>query len=187
MLIARKIKRVRVWSRTLENAKAFAAREGERFNISIEAMPSAEEAVAGADIICTTTSSQTPVLSADWIRPGAHINAVGSFGSKSREIDTTTVVRSRFFVDRRESAHNEAGEYLIPLKEGSVREDHIQGELAEVLAGKVPGRTSPDEITLFKSLGLAMEDLASAHYCYEKAMEKGVGVSVELGGERHGS
>ncbi len=184
MLLARKIKRIRVWSRNLEHAEQFARSEGERHQVSIEAIRRAETAVADADIICTVTSSRTPVLAGEWIKPGAHINAVGTFGPQSREIDTATMVRSTLFVDSRESAVHEAGDYLIPLSEGSITPDHIRGELSEVLALSVPGRTSLNEITLFKSLGLAVEDLASAHYLYEKAMEKKMGAFVELGGTR---
>lgn len=187
MLIARKINRVRVWSRTLEHANRFAQTEGEKHKIAIEVCDSARSAVHGADIICTVTSSRTPILSGAWIAAGAHINAIGTFGPSSREIDTDTVVRSVLFVDRRESAVEEAGDYLIPLSEGKIQNDHIRGELAEVLAHKVTGRTSKDEITLFKSLGLALEDLAAAHYLYEKATAKGPGSYVEFGGARHGT
>ena len=187
MLLARKIQSVRVWSRTPENAQRFAREEGKRYAVEIEVRDSAKAAVEGADIICTVTSSRAPVLSGEWIQPGAHINAVGTFGPQSREIDTTTVVRSRLFVDRKESAINEAGDYIIPLSEGSITPGHIRGELGEVISSAIPGRTRPEEITLFKSLGLAVEDLASAHYLYQKATKQGVGAFVELGGQRHGT
>jgi len=187
MMAARRIKRVRVWSRTAANAKRFCNRESARYGIPVEPIADAKEAVIGADIICTVTSSRTPVLSADWIWSGAHINAIGTYGPGAREIDTATVVRSRLFVDRRESAMNEAGDFIIPRNEGVITENHILGELGEVLAGKTPGRTSPQEITLFKSLGLAIEDLATAQHLYDKALLKGMGTWVELGGSRHGS
>ena len=185
MLIARKVRRIRVWSRNPHHADQFARKEGKRHNVAIEPFENAADAVHGADIICTVTSSRTPVLLGEWIEPGAHINAVGTFGPTTREVDTTTVVRSSLFVDRVESAIHEAGDYLVPLNEGSISEGHIRGELAQVLAGTLAGRTSPDEITLFKSLGIAVEDLASAHYLYEKAIERGAGTFVELGGRRH--
>ena len=109
----------------------------------------------------------------EWIGPGAHVNAVGSRVAFTRELDTAAVVKSRLFVDRRESTLNEAGDFLFPKKEGAIGDDHIQGEIGEILLGKVKGRESADEITLFKSLGLAVEDLASAYHVYKKALEKG--------------
>ena len=185
MLFARSIKRVRVWSRNFANAQHFAERQSRRHNRMIEAVEHAKDAVLGADIVCTVTSSRTPVLEGEWVKPGAHINAVGTFGPTSREIDTTTVIRAKLFTDRRESAMKEAGDFLIPIQEGRITPDSITGELGEVLTGSVAGRSSNEEITLFKSLGLAIEDLASAHYLYEKASETGTGTFVELGGNRH--
>jgi alanine dehydrogenase len=185
MLIARKIRRIRVWSRNLHHAERFAQKEGTRHDVKIEACENAIDAVKRADIICTVTSSRTPVLFGEWIEPGAHINAIGTFGPATREVDTMSVVRSSLFVDRLESAIHEAGDYLLPLKEGSIREGHIRGELAQVLSGSVQGRTSPEEITLFKSLGLAVEDLACAHYLHQKAVKNRAGTFVELGGRRH--
>ena len=120
----------------------------------------------------------------EWIAPGAHINAVGSSVPFTRELDTAAVVKSRLFVDRRESTLNEAGDFLFPKKEGAIRDDHIRGEIGEVLIGRAEGRKSEDEITLFKSLGLAVEDVAAAHHIYKKALERGIGTYVELGGER---
>jgi ornithine cyclodeaminase len=185
MRLVRPIRRVRVWSLSPEHAAAFARREGERYGIGIETVRSAEAAVAGADIICTTTSSPEPVLQGAWIAPGAHINAVGSSVPFARELDTAAVVRSRLFVDRRESTVNEAGDFLFPKKEGAIGDDHIKGEIGELLIGAVPGRSSPDEITLFKSLGLAIEDVAAAHHIYSKALESGRGTPIVLGGGRH--
>jgi len=185
MLLARTIRRVRVWSRTLEHAQTFAQRESERHGIEVKPMLTAREAVEGADIICITTAASEPVLMGDWLAPGAHINAVGSSVPFARELDTAAVVKSRLFVDRRESTVNEAGDFLIPKKEGVIGDDHIQGEIGEILLGHVTGRKSPEEITLFKSLGLAVEDVASAHHIYQKASEKGLGTWVELGGSRH--
>ena len=184
MLVARPFREVRVWSRTLANAESFARREGDRHGIPVQAAPSARAAVAGADVICTTTSAIEPVLLGDWLEPGMHINAVGSSIPFARELDTTAVVRSRLFVDRRESALNEAGDFLFPKKEGAIDDDHIRGEIGEILAGKLEGRTSNQEITLFKSLGLAVEDVASAHHVYHKALEQGVGQRLSLGGSR---
>lgn len=185
MLVARKIDRVRVWSRNYQSAKAFAEHAGRRHDISIVAVEDRREAVEGADIICTTTASPTPVLPGDWIQPGAHINAVGSSVAFTRELDTAAIVRSKLFVDRRESTLNEAGDFLIPKKEGAINDDHIRGEVGEVLLGHARGRESNDEITLFKSLGLGVEDVASAHHVYTKAIKQNLGLGVELGGARH--
>lgn len=187
MLLARTIKRVRVWSRTFPNAQRFAARQSERYGLAVEAVRTAQEAVLGADIICTVTSSRSPVLQGEWLSTGAHVNAIGTFGPVSREIDTTTVVRAKLFTDRRESAMNEAGDILIPIQEGKIAQNPALAELGEVLCGSAPGRSSDEEITLFKSLGLAIEDLASAHHLYQKALEKSIGTVVELGGSRHES
>ncbi len=184
MQVARPAKRVRVWSRDAEHAKHFAERESKRYDLKVEVAESAQEAVEGADIICTTTSAAEPILKGDWIAPGAHINAVGSSVAFTRELDTAAVVKSRLFVDRRESTINEAGDFLFPKKEGAITDDHIQGEIGEILLGKVKGRQSKDEITLFKSLGLAVEDLGAAYKVYQEAVSKGVGTALELGGGR---
>jgi ornithine cyclodeaminase/alanine dehydrogenase-like protein (mu-crystallin family) len=183
MSAARPIRRVRVWSRSPQNAERFV-QAANRHGIAVESMPSAEQAVAGADLICTTTSATEPILLGRWISPGAHINAVGAAFPTARELDAEAVVRSRLFVDRRESALNEAGDFLIARQEGAVDERHILGELGEVLTGDIRGRTGGDDITLFESLGLAVEDLASIHHIYRRAMETGTGTRVRLGGRR---
>lgn len=187
MLLVRKIARVRVHSRTAENAHRFAEREAERHGIAIEVAESAQDAVRGADIICTVTTSATPVVEGAWVAPGAHINAVGAFAPTTRELDTETVVHSRLYVDRRESTLNEAGEFLIPRKKGLIDDDHIVGEIGEILVGKAEGCTSPGEITTFKSLGIAVEDLAAAHHVLKKAMESDLGTWVEIGGRHYGT
>ena len=120
-----------------------------------------------------------------WLSPGAHVNAVGFAGPKGRELDAEAVARGRLFADRRESIQNEAGDFLLAKKEGAVGDDHVAGEIGEVLLGRVPGRTSPEEITIFESLGLAIEDLAAVNHIYRRAEETGKGTRVELGGERH--
>jgi len=187
MLVVRDIRRVRVYSLPLEGAHQFARRESDRHGIEVEVKETAQEAVDGADIICTVTTAKEPVVKGEWVAPGAHINAVGAFTPTTRELDTAAVVRSRFYGDRRESTLNEAGEFLIPKNEGVIDESHIVGEIGEILVGKVQGRTSPGEITLFKSLGIAIEDLAAAHYVLNKAREKNLGTWVEIGGRHFGS
>lgn len=184
MSVVRNLRRIRVWSRDEAQAKAFAQREGRRLGLSIEITPSAQSAIKDADIICTTTGARTPVLHGDWLAPGAHVNAVGACFPDTRELDTRAVLRSRFFVDCRESALNEAGDFLIPRSEGAVTDDHILGEIGEVVLGKVAGRQTSEDITVFKSLGVAVEDLAAAHHIYKKAMATHRGIEADLGGKR---
>ena len=112
--------------------------------------------------VCTVTASSTPILESEWLAPGVHVNAVGASTASTRELDTETVARSRFYVDRRESAMSEAGDILIPMDEGAVGTSHIVGELGEVLTGLAPPRASGEEVTVFKSLGMAVQDLAAA-------------------------
>ena len=180
MLAVRPVRRVRVWSRSAEHAAAFVAREAERHGIAIETSASAREAVSGADIICTVTASPTPILPGEWLAPGMHVNAAGASRAGAAEVDTEAVMRSRFFVDYRGSAAHEAGEYLDALRAGAITPAHILGEIGEVAAGRVIGRRSDADITLFKSLGVAAEDLAAAHYVLEAARAQGVGQTVQL-------
>ena len=187
MLLARKLRRVRVASHSMDRAKRFAEGQGRRHGIAIEAVSSVREAVTGADIICTVTSAREPIVEGAWLSAGAHINAVGSSVPFARELDTAAVVRSRLYVDRRESTLNEAGDFLTPKKEGAIGDDHIVGEIGEILAGTVAGRKTPEEITLFKSLGLAVEDVASARHIYEQARRTGEGRFLPFGGGRHDS
>ncbi|HYR28122.1 MAG TPA: ornithine cyclodeaminase family protein [Thermoanaerobaculia bacterium] len=149
--------------------------------LSVLHVESAEDAVRGADIIVTATNSREPILRREWLSPGVHINAVGSSIAAARELDGATVAAALLFVDRRESTMNEAGDYLFAVVEGSISgPDHIRAELGELLTGQASGRKSVDEITLFKSLGLAVEDLASAAFLYEKAVRLGRGSWVDF-------
>jgi alanine dehydrogenase len=175
----RELRRVRVWSRRPESARRFAAEEGARHGLPVEASPSVAAAVAGADLVCTVTASREPVLAGEWLSPGVHVNAVGSSAAAARELDSAAVARARLFVDRRESTVNESGDFLFPLREGVIAEDHIQGEIGDLLLGRIPGRRSASEITLFKSLGLAVEDLAAAHHVYRQAVAQGRGLRLD--------
>jgi ornithine cyclodeaminase/alanine dehydrogenase-like protein (mu-crystallin family) len=184
MLQVRKIKRVRVWSPTPAHVRAFAELEAKRHDVAIVAAGSAHGAVEGADIICTTTSARTPVLQGAWLEPGVHINAVGSSVKSTRELDGDAMTKALLFVDRRESTLNEAGDFLLAKAEGKIGDDHIRGEIGDLLLGRVTGRVARDDITLFKSLGLAVEDLAAVQHVYDKAVAEGAGTWVELGGSR---
>ena len=182
--LVRPLRRVRVWSRDPAHVARFVDAARKRHGFAIEAAPSAREAVADADVVCTVTASREPVLEGAWLRAGTHVNAVGASLRTARELDSAAVARARVFVDRRESAANEAGDLLMARSEGAIGDDHVQGELGEVLLGRVDGRRTPDEITVFKSLGLAVEDVASAHHIHARAQAAGMGTWVELGGGR---
>ena len=179
LALVRRLRRVRVASLRFNRARAFAAEQGGH-GFPVEAVATAEEAVRGADLVVTATSAAEPVLRGEWIGPGTHLNVVGASLPDRREVDGATMAAARVYVDRRESAENEAGDYRLAVGEGAIPKDHIRAELGEVLIGKAPGRSGPDEITLFKSLGLAVEDLWSAAYLYERAREAGGGAWVEL-------
>jgi ornithine cyclodeaminase/alanine dehydrogenase-like protein (mu-crystallin family) len=168
----RDFERVRIYSRTPEHARSLAEEGG------AEAVGSAEEAVRGADVVVTATSSAEPVLERGWLKDGVHINAVGACLPHIRELDTPTVADAAFFTDRRESAENEAGDFVLAQAEGAIGPEHIRAELGEVVAGMAPGRSSDTEITIFESLGLAIEDLAAADYVVRRARAEGVGIDV---------
>jgi len=131
-----------------------------------------------SDIICTATSSSTPLFDGNKLKPGTHINNIGSHTPNARELDTATVKRSKFVGDSKEACFKEAGDIMIPLKEGSVTEDHFYAELGELITGKKDGRVNAEEITVFKSNGLAIQDAATAKLIYDKAVAAGIGVSV---------
>lgn len=176
----RSLQRIRVWSRTPDHARRFAEEMEGQAGMPIAACETAEAAVRESDLIVTATSATEPVLRGEWLSDGAHINAVGAPRPTWRELDTEAVSRCRVFVDSRAGALAEAGDLLIPMKEGVIGESHIAGEIGEVLSGRVPGRTSPSEITLFKSLGMAVEDVATARYVYERARQNGIGQEIEF-------
>jgi ornithine cyclodeaminase/alanine dehydrogenase-like protein (mu-crystallin family) len=176
MAKVRTFDRARVWSRTAEHARAFAAEAGAPF--PVEAVESAEAAVRDADVVVTTTSSREPIVKRVWLAPGAHVNAVGSSIPTARELDAATVSAAALFADSRESLVNEGGDYLFAVEEAGIGPEHIQAELGEVLTGSADGRRSAEELTVFKSLGLAAEDLAAAEHVYAKAREAGAGTAV---------
>lgn len=172
--LVRNFDTVRIFSRTLDHAQALAAQVG------AEAVDTAEEAVRDADVVVTATSSAEPVLAREWLKPGAHLNAIGGRPPQMTELDTATIADSAFYVDRRESAEAEAGDYRAAVESGAIGPDHIRAELGELVIGVKPGRSSEEEITVFRSLGLAVEDLAAAEYVLRRARATGVGTEVSF-------
>jgi ornithine cyclodeaminase len=182
MRAVRTLRRVRVFSRSRANAERFAREQSARTGIAIEVAESGEAAVRGANLVCTTTSAKDPVLRGAWLSPGAHVNAVGACFAATRELDTALVAGSRLYTDCRESCVNEAGDYRIPLAEGAITEAHLLGELGDVFLGKVEGRRAKSDVTVYESLGVAVEDLASAHEIHARALATGAGTWLEWGG-----
>ncbi len=177
--------------RAFDSVRIYAPTEGHARRLAEDAMrsggpqplvaASAEEAIRGADVVVLATSSRTPVLERDWLAPGVHVNAVGASTPAARELDVATVADSALFCDSRESLRNEAREFMLALEDGAIAgEEHIRAELGEVLAGVRPGRTDERELTLFRSLGLAVEDLAAAEQAVSTARALGIGTEVEL-------
>jgi ornithine cyclodeaminase/alanine dehydrogenase-like protein (mu-crystallin family) len=173
--LVREIEEVRLFSRSGDKAEALAHHDRR-----CRVVGSVEEAVRGAEIVVTATSSREPILRREWLADGVHLNAVGSSIAAAREIDSATMAAASLFVDRRESTVNESGDYLFAVREGAIGADHIRAELGELLTGMAAGRRSAEEITLFKSLGLGVEDLFAAAHLYEKGLRVGIRTSVEL-------
>jgi len=165
---------IRVWARSPEAAERLAGEVGAIVS------PSVDAALFGAEVVCTTTAAVEPIVEKRWLARGAHVNAVGSCFPTTRELDTETVAHASFFTDRRESCLNEAGDFILAAAEGAVGPEHIRAELGEVLAGMHPGREHEDELTVFESLGIAVEDLASAELVVRRARERGFGVEVDF-------
>lgn len=177
---ARRLRRAYVYDIGEGRAAAFAQRMGPKLGLEVEPADDAEAAVAAADILIAATNAQTPVFRGEWVRPGTHINGIGSHSPAARELDTETVRRSLFVADQREACLAEAGDLIIPIQEGAITAEHIHAELGQVVAGQLPGRTSPEQITLFKSVGLAIQDVSTAARIYALAQERGVGQELPL-------
>jgi len=165
---------IRIWARNQEAAERLAGEVGATVS------PSVDAALFGAEVVCTTTAAAEPIVEKRWLASGTHVNAVGSCFPTTRELDTETVAHASFFTDRRESCLSEAGDFILAAAEGAVGPEHIRAELGEVLAGMHPGREHEDELTVFESLGIAVEDLASAELVAGRAREREIGVEVEL-------
>jgi ornithine cyclodeaminase/alanine dehydrogenase-like protein (mu-crystallin family) len=162
----REIESIRVWGRSRERAQAFAERMQAELGLPMSSAASVEQAVGDADIICTVTAAVEPILKGAWVRPGTHVNVVGSGFAGPAEVDNDLVLRSRFIADSREGVLQQGAEFLRAKKVGLIGDDHIVAEIGQVLAGKIEGRRSPEEITVYKSLGHVVQDLASAWALY---------------------
>ena len=176
----RPLNRVDVIGRNPERARAFAESMRETLGIPVEPVDDRHRAARGAHLIVCATTSPTPVLFGADLTPGAHVDAVGAFRPTDRELDSEAIRRARVVVDTYAGALEEAGDVLIPLRDGIIERAHVAAELAEVVAGRRPGRTSDEEVTVFKSVGFALEDLAAARLAYDRARAQGIGKEVNL-------
>lgn len=176
----RKLQTIKIYSPSGRSATKVKQELESEIGITIAVSNSVEETVRGCDLIVTATTAKEPIVSARWLQPGAHINAIGSHRPDARELDGATLARSKVFVDSREAIMAECGDVLLALQEKSVMPDHVQTEIGEVLAGTRPGRSKPDEVTLYKSVGIAIQDVATAELVYHKALEQNLGTNVAL-------
>jgi ornithine cyclodeaminase/alanine dehydrogenase-like protein (mu-crystallin family) len=164
----RKLESITIWGRSPERAQALAEQMHAELNLPVTTLPTVQQAVADADIICTVTAAAEPILKSEWVQPGAHVNVVGSSHAGPAEIDNAVVARARFFADSREGVLNQGAEFLSAKQAGLIDDDHILAEIGQVLAGTKEGRRSADEITIYKSLGHVVQDLASAWWLYSQ-------------------
>lgn len=177
---ARKLDRIYAWSRTPENVRKFADEQSKKLGVEVVPAASAQEAVADADVVVTITSSKTPILKGDWLKEGAHVNLVGAMKPTSREVDDRTLERAALLtVDDWNQAHLEAGEYIEATAAGVISWDDIK-EISDVLAGTIPGRQSDKDITVFKSHGIGVWDVAAGQRVLELALEQNVGVKLPI-------
>ncbi|MFQ6126083.1 MAG: ornithine cyclodeaminase family protein [Candidatus Heimdallarchaeota archaeon] len=175
-----KVEQCKIFDINKAAVNSFVKEMSEKLDIQINPVSSNKEAVEGADIILTATTSQTPVFKGEWVAPGTHICGIGSFKPTTRELDTYIVKKAKIVVDSKEACLEEAGDLIIPLQEGAITKDHIYAELGEIASGKKIARETDDEITLFKSVGLAIQDAAAAKLVYEKACERQIGTEIAL-------
>jgi ornithine cyclodeaminase len=176
----RPFRRIRIVARDHDRAAMVCAALEKELELAVEPGRSAREAVMQSDVVVTATTSTTPVLDRSWIRPGTHINAIGSAVATTRELDSATMAAATLYADFADAVAVEAGDYLFALADGSIGPDHIRAGLGDVLVGRAPARISREQITVFKSIGLAVEDLFAARHAYALAQQQGVGVRVPL-------
>jgi ornithine cyclodeaminase/alanine dehydrogenase len=176
---ARNLKKAFVYDLSDEAVEKFIKEMSEKLNIEVFKANSPND-ILQADIICAATSSSTPIFDGRLVKAGAHINGIGSHTPNARELDTEIIKRSKFVGDSREACFKEAGDIIIPVSEGAISESHFYAELGELITGKKSGRINNEEITIFKSNGLAIQDVATAKLVYEKALAAGIGLNVEI-------
>ncbi len=176
--VVRDVERVEVYSPTKDHRESFAATTNEELDPTVAAVATPAAAVEGADVVVTATDAAEPVFDGDLLEPGTHVTAMGNYDPGKREVDATTVARSTYVPDLRARVDRDAGAYIAALEAGAIDEDHVHAELGEVVAGEAPGRTDPDEITLFDSGGTAIETVAAGHMLYERARDRGLGEEV---------
>ncbi|MES2058061.1 MAG: ornithine cyclodeaminase family protein [Pseudomonadota bacterium] len=167
--LVRPFREILLWGRSIETARATAARLGEELGLSIEAVADGREAASRADVICTVSGASEPILLGDWVRPGTHLNLVGSSYLGPVEVDTPLVAAARYIADYRPSVLAQASELAVARDAGAVDDSHVVGEIGEVFAGRLAGREQPDQITLYKSLGHVVQDLSATSYLHERA------------------
>jgi alanine dehydrogenase len=177
---ARNLSRAYVYDISDQASDKFIAEMGDKLNLEIKKAKSAKEILHESDIICTATSSASPIFDGNAVKDGTHINNIGSHTPKAREMDTAIIKRSKFIADSREACLKEAGDIMIPIEEGAVDDSHIYAELGEIITGKKKARADNREITLFKSNGLAIQDAATAKLVYDRALEMGIGTEAEI-------
>lgn len=173
------IKEVRVSCRTCETRDLFAQNASEKYGIPVKAVDTIKEAVQGADVLLTTTPAREPVVKSKWVSPGTHINAMGADAPGKQELDSHILQKSKIIIDCWDQASH-SGEINIPVQEGLVRQSDIHGKIGDVITGSIPGRTSDEEITVFDSTGLAVQDIVTAWNVYEKALQKGIGQKMNF-------
>jgi alanine dehydrogenase len=176
----RKISEIKIYDIFEASARQLQEALEKEIGVKIDVVQSAREAVLDADLLVTVTTAKEPIVKADWLKPGMHINAVGSHRPDLREIDGATLAAAKIVVDSREAIMAECGDILLAIQEKAITADSVHAEIGEILAGKKPGRTRSDEITLYKAVGIAIQDVATAHLVYRKALERNVGTDIEV-------
>lgn len=176
----RKVKEAKAYDVIPESSRKFAAEMTEKLGITVTPVSNPKDAVVDSDIIITSTTSKVPVFNGDWLKDGAHVNAIGSHEPGTSELDEKTIKRAKVVVDQKEACLKEAGDLIDLITKGAISPDHIYGELGELVTGKKKGRISNTEITVFKSVGLAIQDVATARIVFEQARVKGIGKTFEI-------
>ena len=180
MAAVRSLREVRVWGRDRGRCEALAQAAESELRIEVQIARRAQDAVDGAEIVCTVTSATTPVVQSSWVAPGTHLNAIGTHRPTDRELDSETIRRARVFVDHMPAAMAEAGDILVPIAESCIGREHVLGDLPQLVSNSIRGRLSDSDVTVFKSVGIAVEDIAAAAHVYRRAVAAGVGIGVEL-------